>query len=341
MNSERRPRPSFENVNYVLRPRKQIERKVIIEILQRLQSQLGIAVSDYRYVGLGSIHYYDFILFNKLLNITDMVSIDCENCPKRFEFNKPFDFVTFHNTTTTDFLLSRSPDPKKTIMWMDYDAKLIAWSQSSQNRGFHRNPMVFDDVRIVAGTAVEHDFFVVTVNVAIPKGLFDIAPNRQLFLKAFGDHLSREYRNKEAITFDNYPRVIQDILLNAFKNSAPFRDVKFRKLFSFVYQDGALMYTLGGIFTSEPLSDAVADGVFIVTDEARVVRIEVPVLTYKEKSRLDQTIDFFTKGLPCLGGCCKLDEIVADHLGFELERSELENYLRYYRYYPQYYEGIV
>ena len=77
----------------MLRPRKQVERKIIIELVQELQTVLGIDLKDYQYIGLGSIYYYDFILFNKFLKITDMISLDRESCVQRFEFNKPFDFL--------------------------------------------------------------------------------------------------------------------------------------------------------------------------------------------------------------------------------------------------------
>jgi len=57
-------KPSFEKINYIFRPKKQIERKILIELFQKIQNTLNINISEYQYIGLGSIYYYDFILFH-------------------------------------------------------------------------------------------------------------------------------------------------------------------------------------------------------------------------------------------------------------------------------------
>ena len=95
--------PSFEKVNYLLRPRKQIERKIIIEILQELKPFLH-EFNNYVYLGMGSIYYYDYILFHKFLNLDNLISIDDKITYKRFIFNKPYDFIKFENRKSTDFL---------------------------------------------------------------------------------------------------------------------------------------------------------------------------------------------------------------------------------------------
>ena len=72
--SESKPSPSFEKVNYLLRLKKQIERKIIIEAFQSISPIIDI--SEYRYFGLGSIYFADFILFHKYLNIKKMTSTE-------------------------------------------------------------------------------------------------------------------------------------------------------------------------------------------------------------------------------------------------------------------------
>ena len=78
---------SFEKINYMLRPMKQIERKITIEILQELQEKIS-NFDNYRYIGMGSIYYYDYILFHKYLKIDKYTSIDNKPTPNRFRFNK-------------------------------------------------------------------------------------------------------------------------------------------------------------------------------------------------------------------------------------------------------------
>jgi hypothetical protein len=36
-----------------------------------------------------------------------------------------------------------------------------------------------------------------------------------------------------------------------------------------------------------------------------------------------------------------LSLIFSDHLAIELRPEEVQNYIQFYRYYPQYYEGII
>jgi len=84
---------SYEKVNYLLRLRKQIERKIIIEMLQKLSKE--IQVDKYHYIGFGSVYFADFILFHKYLHINDMTSLERDRKKrKRFGFNLPYKFIT-------------------------------------------------------------------------------------------------------------------------------------------------------------------------------------------------------------------------------------------------------
>ena len=86
-----RPREaSFTRFNYLVRPSKQVERKLFIEAFHRLAVG-GFAWSDYIYVGLGSVYFADFILFHKYLYINRMICVEAESIPKRMRFNRPFD----------------------------------------------------------------------------------------------------------------------------------------------------------------------------------------------------------------------------------------------------------
>ena len=69
------PESSSHRVQYDLRPRKQIERRMMIHAFQRL-SEARFTISSYRYAGFGAFFFVDFILFHRLLGIDDMVSIE-------------------------------------------------------------------------------------------------------------------------------------------------------------------------------------------------------------------------------------------------------------------------
>lgn len=299
-----------------------------------MQHALNIDISKYRYIGLGSIYYYDFILFHKYLNIRDMVSLDDKEDYNRFEFNKPFDFITFKNMSTTDFL-SKNDLNKKSFIWFDYDSNLIRYNKESKT--FLNTETIFEDIQIITKKSKELDLFILTINIKIKDTLFSSLKFKQAFIGEYDEYLSKQYKQVEKITFENYPLIIQNIIINIFRDNEKYHPVKFEKLFSFVYRDGAPMYTIGGIFSKDNLQDKlVEEDSFFQTDENKVVDINVPLLTYFEKMKLDKNILKIEKNLSSLN-----KEEIIKMLGFEMEPSELKSYLDYYRYYPQYYEGII
>jgi len=180
--------------------------------------------------------------------------------------------------------------------------------------------------------------FILTININIQNTLFDSPRFKQAFIDEYNEYLSDQYKQTDNITFEKYPLIIQNIIINIFRNNEQFHPVKFRKLFSFIYRDGAPMYTIGGIFSEDnPLSNLLAEKEnFFETDENKFVDIDVPLLTYYEKIKLDKNISSIKESLDSLN-----KGKIIEMLGFEMEPSELRSYLDYYRYYPQYYEGII
>jgi len=333
-------KPSFPKINYMLRPRKQVERKMIIELFQELQTVLGIDIKDYQYIGLGSVYYYDFILFNKFLRITDMVSLDSKSCVRRFEFNIPFDFVKFINLHTTDFLNSEpAQSDKNRLVWLDYDSKLISYSDIESR--FMLTKYILEDIGIISRKSNENDLFILTVNRDMHRRIFANINIRGQFLKQFREYLSGKYKSTSNVTLNNYPYIIQNILLNTFKNNETHQSIKFRKLFSFTYEDTSPMYTLGGIFRSDEIPDSSPSSHFVQQGEDVITDIDVPLLTYREKLKLDQAIDYFGQQLSTPPSDDVLEQLATNKLGFEIDCLDLKSYLKYYRYYPQYYEGII
>lgn len=264
-----------------------------------------------------------------------MISLDDKEDYNRFEFNKPFDFITFKPMSTSDFL-SKDDLNKKSFIWFDYDSSLIRYNQ--YNKTFFNTETIFEDIQIITKKSKELDLFILTVNIKIQDTLFDSPKFKRAFINEYDEYLSDQYKQTDNITYEKYPLIIQNIIINIFRNNEQFHPVKFRKLFSFIYQDGALMYTIGGIFSEDNLSSnllAEKDN-FFETDENKFVDINVPLLTYYEKMKLDKNISNIEKNLDSLN-----EEKIIKMLGFEMELSELKSYLDYYRYYPQYYEGII
>jgi hypothetical protein len=338
--SEEIERRSFEFVNYMLRPKKQIERKVIIDILRELNNVINI--SNYKYIGFGSIYYYDFILFHKFLKMNDLLSIDYKSTKKRFEFNRPYDFISLENKISTDFLSEFDwMGHKNAVLWLDYDSKL--------------DDVVLSDLEIISKNCNKKDILIITLNASCAKDKYRRKLDRELFFRDFGTYVSSGYENRECFTPKNLPKLLQNVIMNYLSKMCELRDTKFYKLFSFVYRDTSPMFTLGGIFDDKnELRIRVWTNEFICTDE-EIKYINVPILTYYEKFYIDSHIEKLKQKISEIEDEIngqgisdpeekenKMTEKINTYLPFELHSIyDLKNYLDYYKYYPQYYEGII
>src|SRR4051794_25050618 len=92
-NNMAKPRSTARFIPYDLRPAKQSERKILVDLL-KTGGDIGLPIGDYRYVGMGANRFYDFLMLHKHLGICSMVSL--EHDPKMFKraaFNVPYNFI--------------------------------------------------------------------------------------------------------------------------------------------------------------------------------------------------------------------------------------------------------
>jgi len=328
--------PSFEKINYLLRPHKQIERRMIIDLLSTIN--LSLPIYNYHYVGMGSIYYYDYILLHKHLNIRTMTSIDKEVCVNRFRFNKPYDFVNFENCATSDYLF-RHKFVQGSLFWLDYDGALSG------------NDFLKKDISILGKNCVNEDLYFVTVNCEAPVKDHD----KRAFITEFKNYLPASMQDVKNIIPSKFPFVVQEIILNMLAESTEYNDNKFLKLSSFIYRDGVLMYTLCGIFLQDAnkFSEKQINEKIIQNDRNLVTTIKVPHLTYKEKFYMDENIssienllkyskDYWeTKGVEYEVFESEMDAFLAKELQFELSYKDVANYIKNYRFVPQYYETVI
>lgn len=325
---------SFNKINYVLRPRKQIERKILFYLLNKIE--LKMPLEKYSYIGMGSIHYYDFVLIHKFLNIEKLVSIDDKNVESRFNFNKPYEFIDFYNTKTTTFLEDEMKwdNKNRNLIWFDYDQKLENY--------------MLKDICNIAKNCNPQDILIFTINANCPP----IGPKRDLFWKKFGKYTSVKYSDKKFITPKYYISLLHDIFSNFINKCLKDEPLNFYQIFSFKYRDGAQMYTMGGIFdTSNDCIKNIEKLNFVSTDDT-LVEINPPILTYHEKLHLDSKIntcrriinDYDKKKGTTDPEKLKIEikEKMIKEFKFELNSiNELKSYVEYYKYFPQYYEGII
>jgi len=300
---------SYEKVNYLLRLRKQIERKLIIEVLQHMTDVVD--AKNYHYLGFGSVFFADFILFHKYLNISAMSSIDDKvDDEKRFRFNKPYHFIDFKISKSTAFLTKDLNWNDNLLIWLDYDTVLSS--------------TVIEDIELIGTKAKYSDMLIVTIEATKPT-------NGEEFLLEFKDYIPAATRIKEVV--ENFQRVLCWIMNSCVRNGINRRtsQIKFLQLFSLAYRDTKDMYTYGGIFcdetTEKKITNKVSDLHFISHGD-KVVKIDCPILSPKEKIYLD--------GFVKAAG--KIDRRYTRKCGISSE--DIRRYCEYYKYYPQFFESL-
>jgi len=310
-------KPSYESINYDLRPAKNIERKMLAEAIGALTAFAPL--KTYSYVGFGSPYFTDFALFHRVLGISKMHSIekDVDN-RSRFEFNRPLACIQLHFGRSTTVLPGlRWSDP--VIAWLDYDGKL--------------DHTVLADIAIFCQNAVSGSVVLISVNAR---------PERQEHLrrKKLENQLRARYKIPPDITnFDfggwGTATISRRIIFNEISecltrvNSGlqAADKKKYEQLFNFHYKDSAEMLTTGGIIFKETdhprfnTCDFTENYDFIRT-QADAYHIEVPNLTFREfhylNSQLPKQGHLSAKGIPS---------------------EDLEKYKRIYRWFPRFSES--
>lgn len=305
-------------VQYELRPHKQVERRMLVDAFQLL-SLAGFPIRDYRYTGMGSFYFVDFILFHKLLGIGRMLSIErSQKHFSRVRFNRPFDSVEIHMGEASE-VIPNLDQGLKHILWLDYDYPL--------------DREILEDVRSAANLLPVGSVLLVTVDVEPPGGPED------------GPKEWREHFEAEASTYlpsapdpgyfseSNLPRVNINLLDRAIRaGAAPRTGIEFTPLFNFLYADKNQMISLGGMLTTADERNRIEasllpKAIYFRGDfTSSPYQIKVPNLTRRERLYLDSA-------MPCPDGWIPPD--------FKLEPEEIVSYREIYRFFPAYAELLL
>jgi hypothetical protein len=314
---------SFEKLNYLIRPTKQIERKLFIEAFHHL-ARGGFPISDYTYVGFGSVYYADFILFHKYLYMNKMICAEWSDIPKRMRFNKPYDFITLKMRPASE-IAGRLNSSTKYLVWLDYD------------RGLDRENL--DDINLFCGALAPESILIVTVDAEprLPRDIdsesLSARARERLLLQLYRewyDPLLVDPIRASDLSRNDLPVLLAKTMRSQMQSSLVARDLWLEQLFNYRYADGAQMLTLGGMVGNLEVQRKLrATGIFnadYVQRRAKPKAISVPPLTMREKQWIDSRID---------------QRLTVDNLAFELSGQHLKNYQRYYKHYPLYYESLV
>ncbi len=314
------PTDSFKKFNYWLRPSKQVERKIMIEILLSAM-QSGYDIRKYTYFGFGSVYYADFVMFHKYLYINDMICIEWSDVRKRMKFNLPYEFITLRMSSLQDALPKIVKKRTKYLAWVDFDRQLDA--------------DMLRDIDDCILTLPMQSIFIVTVDARarVPRHIVEsneLTPKQQdkwllkQFNEEFGLFVERKIVAKD-LDDSEIPGLYYDAIIGRINETIRVRDgAEFIQFFNFLYADGAPMLTIGGMIgTAEDREKmAVTLNHEFAAGGREPVLIKVPHLTFREKQWLDSN-------LQCDKAC------------FELDDDGLENYRRFYRQYPTFVESLT
>lgn len=311
-------------INFLIRPNKNIERKLMIEIVQSLAQHISLPITNYQYIGMGSYWFADFVLFHKRLSIQKMVSMERERKAARARFNKPIRCIDVIGGDSTQILPELHIGENDSIVWLDYDGQLDC--------------PVFEDIPIVLNQLARRNFLFVTVN----------SNNRQLesteslelavkSLLALGvpENLIPKDVDVRDFSRSRFPILVNRMLL-AFCTHQARQNAngwKFYPLFSFTYADNAPMSSVGGILIEDEdegrFQDWSATNDLNFQRGTEVFNIEAPLLTLREKLYLDRNSPF--------------EDPIQDHarrinryLKFKLNAQALEAYREFYKHYPMF-----
>ncbi len=309
-------------ISYDLRPAKQTERRILIDVL-RTSGECVLPIPTYSYVGMGAIRFYDFLLMHKYLGINKMVSLEHDSRAfKRACFNNPYEFISVKQQATGEFI-EEFESCQPTIFWFDYDGGI--------------DPQIIRDISSLAPKVALGDFFFVTA-CGLPPGLIEkySMSDRLAWVQ---DSMSEFAGTLTAEDLENasFPGAVHKILHSAFRSAfATQRDGRFRTFFQVEYSDSVVMVTVGGALLSDgqwsAFADRLAGGMpFFTNNEDKIYKIRSFNLTERERALFDRAATTKRKRSAARTHLSKL--------GFR--DIEIEAYRDLLRYLPRYVETIV
>lgn len=304
---------SFLRTNYSVRLNKGIERKLIFRTLSALADQFPVA--DYRYLGMGSMWFMDFILADRHLGIRKMSSFELDRTDaNRARTNVPLAPIEVLSGDAGKHLKRIRIEKERSICWLDFD-----------------NAVDDDVLETLRNTAVRMrsgSVLIATVVGTKPPHSKETPREqwlRERFLDAVPATIPPRYFDDEDLSA--YPKHLADLLQETLRDSVRISsgDRRYRPLFAFAYRDGQRMVSVGGIVVSE--RDAArldASGAmrlpFVGAD---VTILEAPLLTAREKAAIDRLLP-----------APRIASRRARRAGVRLSASELSAYVKWFREYP-------
>jgi hypothetical protein len=333
---EERERPSYERINYSLRPAKAIERRMFCDVFSRLYPFQP--VENYGYIGLGSIYLTDFQLFHRVLGICELISIerDADNS-ERFILNLPFGCIKMRFAESGAVLPTLNWENRQ-IVWLDYDGSLSLADLA--------------DIATVVSKASSGTFVALSVNahpIAKPgdqevrsieektSEKFNLPKYRLEKIKHFLGQKVPSTVDGKMLDIEGIPKVLRKIISNEIESQLSTRNnllpqeeqFEFKQVVNFVYRDGAQMLTLGGMIYKKSerafLESCRFNELDFTSESEKPFLIKVPCLTPREMRHLNSFLPTQDTSKITRGG---------------IPEDDIARYTEIYRYFPSFSEVL-
>lgn len=316
---------------YHLRPNKSVDRKLFVQTLIGLSSELPI--SEYKYTGFGSYLFDDFKLLHDTLNISNMVSLENDEIEfQRAEYNSPYGCISIKNIGSTQYISDLSiEDDEHNIFWLDFVSPGELGTQLS-------------DYSTLLNILNPEDIVRITLN-ANPDSLGRYnCPDQlqELRLKELRKRVSDSYIwpaiSPKDVTTKKYPVTLLRILKEA--TMASLTETQYSPnfmlpLFSSVYADGQQMVTFTGIILDSHekesrIREALKSYPHNTFSWNNPSRIEIPALTVREITELNKL----------LPNSDIRQQLIKEFPFIFTEKNiqAVDSYISYYKYYPNYHQ---
>ncbi len=194
-------------------------------------------------------------------------------------------------------------------MWLDYDTVL--------------DETILNAIEFLSTKVKSADIFIITVEAEAPAVL-------DKFIQEFRDYIPASLAKKEIKK--EFTQILNSIVCTVLQKGLRNQTgLKFLPMFNIMHKDTKKMYTYGGIFCDDSLLEKIQTKIYnlpYVSRENKIVNINCPILTLKEKMFIDAFIP--KDGI--------LDKDKLKSVG--ITEEEIDEYCKYYKYYPQFFESV-
>lgn len=323
---------SSRKINYSTRVSKNIERKMIRDLLQRMG--VFYPLTQYSYVGFGSKYFTDFLLFHKYLHINKLISIEGDvSNREKYEFNKPLKCIDLRFGMSNDILPELDVD-SKCITWLDYDGLL--------------NVDCFKDIATMVSKAGSGSVLFISYNSRPIKvneleseypSLSQVERIKAKLKAQIGDsYIPHDIEYRGLSKWRIYSALLRKTILNcineriAIINQGREFKLEFTQFVNFNYQDGVEMSTLGFVFhdrviDKEKIEMCKFEEFEFSSFDCEPYEIEVPNLTQKEIKHLMEI-------MPEENNFCKI-------LSRIVPPSDIKKFSKIYKYLPNFTDAGV